>query len=76
MGRPHFAQALVRHGYVSNNREAFEHFYPRHTPEQQVLYLNMVERYGLHITGGSDFHRERVKPDIQMVALELELDWL
>ena len=39
MGRPHFAQALVRHGYVSNNREAFERFYPRHTPEQQVLYL-------------------------------------
>ena len=76
MGRPHFAWALVRHGYVSNNRDAIECFYPRHTPEQQVLYLNMAERYGLHITGGSDFHGERVKPDIQMAGLELELDWL
>ena len=140
VGRPHFAQALVRHGYVSNNREAFERFldteefyqqverpkptaqtcvetikaaggkvslahpyqigvkdtvleeiiqnltlcgldaiecfYPKYTPEQQVFYLNMAERYGLHITGGSDFHGERVKPDIQMAGLELELDWL
>ena len=140
MGRPHFAQALVRRGYVSNNREAFERFldteefhqqverpkptaqtcvetikaaggkvslahpyqigvkdtvleeiiqnlipcgldaiecfYPRHTLEQQMFYLNMAKRYGLHITGGSDFHGERVKPDIQMAALELELDWL
>lgn len=76
MGRPHFAQALVRHGYVSNNREAFERFHPRHTPEQLVFCLNMAERYGLYITGGSDFHGERVKPDNQMAGLELELDWL
>ena len=26
MGRPHFAQVLVRHGYVSSNREAFDRY--------------------------------------------------
>ena len=107
VGRPHFAQVLVRHGYVSSNREAFDRyldtyqigvdsgklecivreltgfgldaiecFYPRHTPEQQSFYLHLAEKYGLHVTGGSDFHGERVKPDIKLAGLGLELGWL
>ena len=140
VGRPHFAQAMVRRGYVKNNREAFdcwldtedyhrkvkrfkvpartcleairlaggktsfahpyqvgledraleklvgqlkedgldaiECYYPRHTPEQTAFYLRLAEKYNLRITGGSDFHGERVKPDIQLAAWELELDWL
>ncbi len=139
IGRPHFAQAMVRRGYVTSIREAFsryldteeyqriereksdarscleaiksaggktalahpcqlgytderlealvrrltddgldalECFYPQHTPEQQARYVCMAEKYGLHITGGSDFHGEAVKPDIQLAAWELRLDWL
>lgn len=140
VGRPHFAQVMVRKGYVKNNREAFDRYldteeyhqkvergkpsvrecveaikaaggkvslahpyqigvddetlegivreltgygldaiecyYPKYTPEQQELYLRLAKKYGLHITGGSDFHGERVKPDIQLASLELELDWL
>ena len=56
--------------------DAIECYYPRHTAAQQTLYLRLAEKYGLHITGGSDFHGERVKPDIQLAALELELEWL
>jgi len=140
IGRPHFAQAMVRRGYVRSNREAFDRYldtaefhkkvkrfkagartcleaikaaggraslahpyqvgledgdlevlvrrlkdwgldaiecyYPRHTPVQTAFYLRLAEKYGLHVTGGSDFHGERVKPDIQMAAWELNLDWL
>lgn len=140
VGRPHFAQVLVRHGYVSSNREAFDRyldteefqrrverpkplaqvcveiiraaggraslahpyqigvgdeelerivrhlanhgldaiecFYPKHTPEQRDFYLKLAEKYSLHVTGGSDFHGEQVKPDVQLAALELEIDWL
>lgn len=140
IGRPHFAQAMVRRGYVSSNREAFDRwldtedyhrkvkrfkveakicletiraaggktslahpyqvgledgalealvaqlkedgldaiecYYPRHTPEQTAFYLHLAEKYNLHVTGGSDFHGEKVKPDIQLAAWELELDWL
>ena len=140
IGRPHFAQAMVRRGYVSNNREAFDRwldtdefhervervkpsarecvetikaaggkvslahpyqigvddetldgivrelvsygldavecYYPRFTAEQQEYYLRLAEKYGLHVTGGSDFHGERVKPDIELAALPLNLDWL
>lgn len=56
--------------------DAIECFYPKYTPEQQEFYLHLAEKYRLHQTGGSDFHGERVKPDVAMAALELELDWL
>lgn len=140
IGRPHFAQAIVRRGYVSTNREAFdlyldteeyhekverdkpsvqeciaaikasggkvslahpyqigisndeldklvgeladqgldaiECYYPKYTPEQQAFYLHLAEKYQLHQTGGSDFHGEKVKPDVELAAWELDTDWL
>lgn len=140
IAKPHFARVLVKHGYVSTNREAFERYldteefrkkakrfkadartcleairsaggkvslahpyqmglpddelealvgqlrdqgldaiecyYPKYTPEQQAFYLHLAEKYRLNQTGGSDFHGEKVKPDIQLAALPLTLDWL
>ena len=140
IARPHFAQVLVRHGYVSTNREAFDRYldteefrekvkrfkadarvcveaiksaggkvslahpcqmglpddelealvarlkdwgldaiecyYPKYTPEQQALYLRLTEKYKLRRTGGSDFHGERVKPDVELARWTLELEWL
>ncbi len=140
IARPHFAQVMVKHGYVSTNREAFDRYldteefqrrvkrfkadartcveaikaaggkaslahpyqmelpdgelealveqlkgwgldaiecyYPKYTLEQQKFYLHLAEKYQLHQTGGSDFHGERVKPDVELAALELVLDWL
>lgn len=139
IARPHFAQLMVKHGYVKTMREAFdcyldtaefqrierfkasardciaavradgghvsmahpyqvnlpdddleklirqlrddgleglECYYSRHTPEQTAFYLRLAQRYGLHVTGGSDFHGERVKPDISLMKWELELGWL
>lgn len=140
IGRPHFAQAMVRRGYVQTRREAFDRFldtpefweevprleesaenciraikesggkaslaqpyqirlsdqkldelvgelvnygldaiecyYPRYTPQQQACYLSLAEKYNLHVTGGSDFHGEQIKPDIWLAELELELGWL
>ena len=140
IGRPHFARVLVRHGYVSTNREAFDRYldteefrkkvrrlkadsrscieavksaggkaslahpyqmglpddklealvsrlkdqgldaiecyYPKYTPEQRAFYLRLAEKYRLRQTGGSDFHGEKVKPDVQLVKWPLELDWM
>ena len=140
IARPHFAQILVRHGYVSTNREAFdcyldteefrqkvkrfkadsrtcveaiksaggkvslahpyqmglpddelealvarlkdwgldaiECYYPKYAPEQQTFYLRLAEKYKLHQTGGSDFHGEKVKSDVQLARWPMELDWL
>lgn len=56
--------------------DAIECYYPKYTPEQQEFYLRLADKYSLHPTGGSDFHGEKVKPDIQLAALELDLDWL
>ena len=56
--------------------DAIECYYPKHTAAQTAFYLELAEKYGLHVTGGSDFHGEKVKPEIQLARLELELDWL
>lgn len=139
IGRPHFAQVMVRHGFVATNREAFDRYldteeyqrierfkvdartsldvihaaggkvslahpyqlglgdedlekrvrqltdwgldaiecyYPRHTPEQTAFYCHLAEKFGLRKTGGSDFHGERVKPDITLANWQLDVDWL
>ncbi len=54
---------------------AIECYYPRHRPEQQAFYLHLAEKYGLYVSGGSDFHGERVKPDISLSALDLDISW-
>ena len=56
--------------------DAIECYYTKHTPEMQAFYLSLAGKYGLHVTGGSDFHGELVKPDVPLGRLELELDWL
>lgn len=140
IGRPHFAQVLVRRGYVSTNREAFDRYldsaeyrqrvtrlkaeartcveaiksaggkvslahpyqielpddelealvsqlkdwgldaiecyYPKYTLEQQTLYLHFADKYRLNQSGGSDFHGEKVKPDVQLARWPLKLEWL
>ena len=67
--------AIVRE-LVGYGLDAIECYYPKFTPEQQAYYLHLTEKYGLHQTGGSDFHGERVKPDVELAALELNVDWL
>lgn len=56
--------------------DAVECYYTKHTPEQQAEYLRLAQKYRLHVTGGSDFHGEKTKPDYPLKGLELELGWL
>ena len=56
--------------------DAVECYYPQHTRPQTEEYLRLAKKHGLHITGGSDFHGEKNKPDNPLAAWELELDWL
>ena len=139
IARPHFAQVMVRHGFVANTREAFDRYldtdeyqrierfkadaptcidvihrsggkavlahpyqlgfsdekledtirwlkengldglechYPRHTPDMVRTYLELAKKYDLHVSGGSDFHGEAVRPDTVLTPVALELDWL
>lgn len=56
--------------------DAIECWYPIHTPEQTEEYLRLAEKHGLRVTGGSDFHGMKTKPDHPLAAWELEVDWL
>lgn len=139
IARPHFAQVMLRHGYVSNIREAFDRYldteeyqrierfkadaptcidaihqsggkavlahpyqlgfsdeklletlqwlkdcgldglecwYPRHTPEMVQTFLAMADQLNLHISGGSDFHGEVVRPDTALMPTRMDISWL
>ena len=56
--------------------DAIECHYPKFTPEMTALYLKLAEKYRLHVTGGSDFHGERVKPDVELAAWEMDAAWI
>ncbi|SPE31962.1 PHP C-terminal domain protein [Candidatus Sulfopaludibacter sp. SbA3] len=44
---------------------AIEAYHTDHTPADTALYLDLAKRYGLRLTGGSDYHGE-VKPGVQL----------
>ena len=56
--------------------DAIECYYPKYTSKQQEFYIHLTEKYHLRQTGGSDFHGEKVKPDVELAALNLDVDWL
>ena len=58
--------------------DAIECCYTKHTPERTEFYLSLARRFGLRVTGGSDFlgDGEQFKPDYPMAKFELDLDWL
>ncbi|MDR1573452.1 MAG: PHP domain-containing protein [Clostridiales Family XIII bacterium] len=43
-----------------------ECYYSSHSPEQTALYLSLAQKHGLVVTGGSDFHGERVKQGVEI----------
>jgi len=50
---------LIQHGLGG-----IECYYSTHTPRQTEHYLSLARIYGLAVTGGSDFHGEKIKPEI------------
>jgi hypothetical protein len=36
--------------------DGIEVYYPEHSDGQRILYLSLAKKYGLVISGGSDFH--------------------
>lgn len=45
--------------------KGLEIYYPDHTPKAIAQYLELAEKYGLLITGGTDFHGELI-PEIKL----------
>lgn len=50
---------------VEGGLQGIEAYYPVQSPEQQAKYLKIAAKYGLLVTGGSDFHGER-KPETSL----------
>ena len=51
---------------VGNGLEGLEAYSPYHDPSEQEAFRAFAERHGLLVTAGSDFHGEKIKPDIEL----------
>lgn len=60
VGVPDIVEVLVGQGLGGIETE-----YPEHAPAQRKAYRDLAHRYGLLMTGGSDFHGS-VKPEIRL----------
>ena len=47
-----------------------EVYYPTHSPEETEYFLRLAQKYGLAVTGGSDFHGLH-KPDIDLGCMNV-----
>src|ERR1019366_3694083 len=52
---------------------AIEAYHSDHTPKDTELYLGLARRYGLHVTGGSDYHGA-IKPNVRLGSLHVPDD--
>ena len=46
--------------------DGIECYYSRHTKPQIERFLELAEKYDLQVSAGSDFHGEKIKPDIKL----------
>lgn len=68
-------EALVKRMKDAGQLDAIECWHSGHTQEHSSFYLSLAKKYDLIVTGGSDFHGEKVKADRPMARLTLEMDW-
>ncbi|MBI4964332.1 MAG: PHP domain-containing protein [Desulfomonile tiedjei] len=50
---------------MRNGLKGIEVYYPKHTPEQTDVFLDLCRKLDLAATGGTDFHGA-VKPDVEL----------
>ncbi|MCH5333351.1 MAG: hypothetical protein J1D89_05270, partial [Agathobacter sp.] len=55
--------------------DALECCYFKHKSQQVRLYHDWASEFGLKISCGSDFHGEKVKPDVPF-GMNLREDWV
>ena len=63
--RVHGDVAAILPGLCDAGLNAIEAYHSDHTPAETELYLDLARKYGLLVTGGSDFHGD-VKPGVSL----------
>lgn len=51
---------------INNGIDGLELKYPVHTPEHEKTILGFAQKHNLITTGGSDFHGEKIKPQVKL----------
>ena len=62
--------------FKSYGLDGIECLYPKHSPEQKALYLQLAQKYQLHVTAGSDFHGQQVHKKDRIIPTDLDIEWI
>ena len=57
---------MLLNNMIDLGLKGIEVYHSSHTKEEMDYYLDIANKYNLLISGGSDFHGESVKPDIEL----------
>lgn len=52
--------------FIAMGVDGIECFYSKHDREQAMMFLTLVDKYDLVTTIGSDYHGEKVKPEVKL----------
>lgn len=72
MGLENYKKMIAQ--FSRYNLKGLEVYYPKHTLKETEVIKDIAKRYGLHITGGSDWHGPSYTPDISMGINTSEFD--
>lgn len=62
----HIDFEILLQDMIKKGLDAIEVFHPHINDEERKFYMEMVNKYNLLYSAGSDFHGEHVKPDIAL----------
>ena len=51
---------------ISHGLQGIEVYHSSHTKEEREFFMEIANRYGLLVSGGSDYHGKSVKPEIEL----------
>ena len=64
LNRCEFEELLI--DMIKYGLRGLEVYHPNVSEEDRLFYMDMVTKYKLLYSGGSDYHGEHIKPDIEL----------
>lgn len=70
LAHPSDTPVEVIRNLIKEGLAGLEVYSSRHTPEESISFMELVEKYGIIYTAGSDFHGKLIKPNVELACIK------